>query len=112
MTYDQEIRDLVAKWYRYVSSNYCKERDSHFTITLDYHYDGQLACEVEHAAYIGESFNHITDSLEEAQRILRLKIKLLIAGEKEWVDRVLGSPLGWDEVQIEQAKAYYEIFGK
>ena len=107
---DKDIIELTSKWYEYVGTNHHKDRDCHFTITLDYKYGDEPIFEIDHYGYVGEEFHDAAHTLDKAKEILLERIKQMIMIEGEWVDDVLSRPDEYDEWQLKQANNYNELF--
>jgi len=80
---DKKISKLVSDWYKLIS-DYRKERDCHFTISIDYCYDGKIKYYLEHNGYRYGEWSYEPSSLEEAKKILVDKLVEMIneLGEK------------------------------
>jgi hypothetical protein len=97
MNNHNKIADLNHIWYNLISSEYSKDRDCHFYITLAFSYGQKGQWTVAHHGYINHHYQETEwDTYEECQVELIKLLKYSILEELNWYLEHYGDT-DWDQ---------------
>ena len=105
------INKLINTYNRLIQLDHHKDRDYHWYITPKWSYGEAPVWKVQHYGYCYKEVDWTCETYEDALTVLEKHLKLAIASEVEWAERVLLSP---DEVEEHgyRAKRILEIYNE
>jgi len=107
VTLEEEITNLTAKWYKYVSLDHHKDRDCHWHIEKTWSYGEEPYYQAYHNGYIINNWvSPKCDTAEMAMTILRDKLKNEIKSAIVALEDMVGNQdaLDWVNKKEEEVK--------